>query len=118
VLKASSQLPSNNRYELNCIFRSFFIFLPKIFCREPATTETFSWSGLWLFGVGGLLQGIAVDLGHLQHGLHGAFGPLRILVAQQLAKNRGDDLPGEAELVLQPAAAIRAAAGRQFFPKF
>jgi len=50
-------------------------------------------------------------------GLHGALGTLRILVAEQLAENRGDDLPGEAELVLQPAAAIGAAAGGKFVPK-
>src|SRR5258707_5209715 len=65
-----------------------------------------------------LLEFFDIDLGHLQHGLHGAFRSLRILVAQQLAENGGDDLPGEAELVLQPAAAIRAATGGEFLPKF
>src|SRR5258708_8616984 len=71
------------------------------------------------FGFGcRLLEFIDIDLGHLQHGLHGAFRSLRILVAQQLAENGGDDLPGEVELVLQPAAAVGAATGGEFVPKF
>ncbi len=41
---------------------------------------------------------------HLQHRLHGALGALRVGVAEQLAQPVGDDLPAQAEPVLEPAA--------------
>ena len=55
-------------------------------------------------GVRRVLQRLDVDLLHLQHRLHGALGAPRVGVAQQLAEPLGDDLPAQAEPVLEPAA--------------
>jgi hypothetical protein len=51
-----------------------------------------------------------VKLLHLEHGLH-CFG-----VLDEVGKTSGYDLPGEAELVLEPATLTLAAAGSEFRP--
>src|ERR1700687_3200102 len=50
------------------------------------------------------LKGGDVDLAHLEHRVRGSPRPRGILVTQQIHEGRRDDLPREAELVLQPAA--------------
>src|SRR5207249_1248308 len=64
------------------------------------------------------LQPVYVDLLHLKHRLHDPRRFLRILIAQQLAEYGGNDLPGEAELVLEPAALVDSAARRELVPQF
>src|SRR4051812_18038977 len=49
---------------------------------------------------------------HFQHRVHGPLGRCAIRAAEQLVQHGWDDLPGEAELVLQPAAAAWAPAIR------
>ena len=58
----------------------------------------------WLMlRLGGALEFGDIELFHLQHGLHG------LGMAEQFGYFRGDDLPGQSELVFDPAA---LAAGR------
>src|SRR5260370_27222894 len=59
----------------------------------------------------GTPQRLDVDLYHLQHCLH------RFLAPNQLTHVRGNDLPGEAELVGEPAALYLLASGRKLLPK-
>src|SRR5712691_1056573 len=56
------------------------------------------------------LQCCNVDLGHLHHRLHDALRLHGILVLQQLDHDARNDLPGQTELVLEPAALPRRAA--------
>src|SRR3977135_1084317 len=58
------------------------------------------------------------DLLHLHHGLHGAIGLFAIGIAQVTAEGRGHNLPGQAELVLEPSAfRFLAAVGDQSVPE-
>src|SRR6266851_3432529 len=50
------------------------------------------------------LQCCNIDLGHLHHRLHDALRLHGILVLQQLDQDARNDLPGQTELVLEPAA--------------
>src|ERR1700752_2256443 len=54
--------------------------------------------------VRGVLHHLEVDLLHLQHRLHRALAALRVGVAQELPHPLGDDLPAQAEPVLEPSA--------------
>lgn len=54
----------------------------------------------------GFLKSGDVELLHLQHGLHGALVTGGGVVLEELGHEAGDDLPGEAEFVLQPAALL------------
>ena len=65
----------------------------------------------------GLFQFLDVDLVHLKHGLHDALGFLRVFVAQHFTKSGGDDLPGEAVFVFEPAASGFLAAGGKLLPQ-
>ena len=58
-----------------------------------------------------LLEAIDVDFLHLHHRLHDVFRLRRIFVVKIIEKNRGGDLPGDAEFVSQPAAGEFLAAG-------
>src|SRR6478609_6870140 len=60
--------------------------------------------------VGGLFQCRDVDLAHLQHRLGRAVGAFRVWVADELRKPGGDDLPGQAEPIFEPAALTLLAA--------
>src|SRR5207248_9404578 len=51
-----------------------------------------------------LAEWLHLDLPHLHHRPHDALRLLRIGIADQLLQQRGDDLPGDAVLVLEPAA--------------
>src|SRR5688572_13025070 len=59
-----------------------------------------------------------VELLHFQHGLHRTLCPRRFLILEQLVHHAGDDLPGKAVAVLQPAAhlGLRIAAGAKLLP--
>ena len=58
-----------------------------------------------------------VDFLHLHHGLHGALAAGFVGAADEIGHGAGDDLPGEAKLVLEPAAlAFLAAVGDQSVP--
>src|SRR2546428_11608917 len=65
----------------------------------------------------GLLQLVDLHLVHLQHGFHHAIRLLRVLVLQELAQDGGHDLPGEAELVLEPAAPVGLSALGKLAPE-
>ena len=65
----------------------------------------------------GRLQARDVELDHLQHGFHHAFGFLRVLVLNQFAQHAWHHLPRQPEFVLQPAARLRLSAGAELFPK-
>src|SRR5581483_4914058 len=58
-----------------------------------------------------------IELLHAEHRLHDALRACRVLVLQALAEDRRDDLPGHAELVLEPAAALDLATGSELVPK-
>lgn len=58
----------------------------------------------------GCLDSGYVDLAHLHHGLERAPGDGGIWVGQGLGEGEGGDLPGEAPLVLAPAAFARLTA--------
>src|SRR5262245_39393072 len=66
----------------------------------------------------GFLQLGDVDLLHLQHRLHDPVGLLAVGIARHLGHEGGDDLPGEAILVLEPAAllSVRVAALAELLP--
>ena len=49
------------------------------------------------------LQTFDIELLHLQHGLKGSLGFCGVRISQDL----GHNLPGEAKLILQPAALLR-----------
>src|SRR6266542_4656596 len=85
---------------------------------RPVTLRRSRSSVAMLSPVRRLLEAGDVDLPHPEHGLHGSAGPLRILVAEQLAQPVRDDLPREAVLVLQPAAhALLATIRRELRPQ-
>src|SRR5262245_37408272 len=96
---ASSQRPSRNRYGVTGMAFSFGVV---------AGSNS---SGM------GPLQGRNVDLLHLQHGFHDTSCLLGILVRQQLRQHVGNDLPGQAELVLQPPARRFLSALGKFAPE-
>src|SRR5207237_4413339 len=52
----------------------------------------------------GSLESVDLDLPHVQHRLHHALGLLPVRIAEQLGQCGRDDLPRDAELVLEPAA--------------
>src|SRR6202171_3652500 len=65
-----------------------------------------------------LIEGGNVQLLHLEHCFHGFRGVAVCRVAQHLAQSTGNDLPRQAEPILQPAAgAFLSAAGRQRCPQ-
>src|SRR5881394_419656 len=70
-----------------------------------------------LTAVVGLLQAVDVELLHLHHGLHDPVRLFRILVSQELAEHGGNDLPRDAELVLEPAALVFGSTGGQLLPQ-
>src|SRR3989442_15124389 len=59
----------------------------------------------------GSLEGGKVDLTHLKHGLHGPARLRRVRIMEQLEHGDGDDLPGQAEFVFEPAALALLSAG-------
>ena len=66
--------------------------------------------GPWLLAwsrLRGAFQLADVELLHLHHGLKGSLGFFGIGVVEQLRQDLGDNLPGEAKLILQPAALLR-----------
>src|SRR5580704_6041427 len=65
-----------------------------------------------------LLQTLYVNFVHCQHGGADAGRSLRIFVLHELAKDRGDDLPGQAVFVLEPAATALFAAVGKLVPEF
>jgi hypothetical protein len=48
-----------------------------------------------------------VDLLHLKHGFHGSLRFFGVMAAYQFAQRPGDNLPRQAEFVLQPTAPMR-----------
>lgn len=70
-----------------------------------------------LFSVISPLQAGDIDFVHLQDGLHDALRFFGILLLQHLAESGGDDLPGEAVFVFQPAAVIFFSASGKLFPE-
>src|SRR5580704_14989039 len=58
-----------------------------------------------------------VELHHLQHRLHDPLGLGGVGVAEQFQQHLRHDLPRDAVAVLEPAAAIDQAAGRQRVPQ-
>jgi len=71
-----------------------------------------------LCAVVGALQGGDIELFHAHHGLERALGGCGSWVVEQGGQHPGDDLPGEAELIFDPAALLGAgiAADGEFFP--
>src|SRR4051812_47792664 len=65
---------------------------------SPAMLAVFTSSSI------GLLQGGNIELVHLQHCLHHALFPGGVFVPEHARQRRGGDLPGDPELVLEPAA--------------
>jgi hypothetical protein len=53
------------------------------------------------------LQTFDIELLHLQHGLKGSLGFCGVRIIKQLSQDLGHNLPGEAKLILQPAALLR-----------
>src|SRR5947207_1379319 len=64
----------------------------------------------------GFLQARDVDLRHLHQGLHHALRLLGIGILQEPRQNGRDDLPRQAELVLEPSALRRSATGGELVP--
>src|SRR5262249_9576482 len=65
---------------------------------------------------GRALQLVDVELAHLHHRGHHALRLLLVRVGQELGQAARDDLPGEAEAVLQPAARAVLAALAELLP--
>lgn len=65
----------------------------------------------WSFLSIRLLEAIDVNFLHLHHRLHDVFRLRRIFIVHKVQKNRGGDLPGNAEFVSQPTAGDFLAAG-------
>ena len=66
----------------------------------------------------GLLKQLDVDFAHLKHGLHDPARFFLVGVSQQLAQRLGNDLPGEPEFVLEPAALAFVASRGEPVPEF
>ena len=66
-------------------------------------------------GIGGL-QRDYVQLDHLHHGVGGTLGLDSIGIGHHLTKNRWNDLPREAETILQPTALLRRATSEKGIP--
>src|ERR1700675_3454509 len=64
-----------------------------------------------------LLQAFYVNFVHLQHCLHDPSSFLSIFVLQHFSESRGNDLPRQAILVLQPAASLFFSAFRELLPQ-
>src|SRR5512142_534389 len=64
-----------------------------------------------------VLQLPDVELLHLQHGFGDALRARAVGALHHLPKDPRDDLPGEAEPVLEPAALLRLAAFGQLLPE-
>ena len=65
-----------------------------------------------------ILQVVNHDLVHLHHSLHDRTRFDRVGITHQFAEGFGDDLPGQAELIFEPAAAAFGAAFGKLFPQF
>ena len=52
----------------------------------------------------------------MEHGVHDSLGFLRVFVLHEFAQDGGNDLPGEAEFVFQPAALDFLTADGEFLP--
>jgi hypothetical protein len=64
------------------------------------------------------LQFADVDLLHLHHRIHHSSGLFRVFVVQHLNQHSGRDLPGQTELVSEPAAlGFLAAVRGEFLPE-
>jgi len=70
-----------------------------------------------LFAIVRPLQLRYVELLHREEGFLHSFGFGRILVAHHFVQDSGHDLPGKAELVLQPPALLGFGVGGEFFPE-
>src|SRR6476659_2817111 len=66
---------------------------------------------------GGALKRRDVELLHLQHRLHHAVRLGAIRIAEQARQRGRNDLPGDAELVLEPAALLDLSAGAEPVPE-
>src|SRR2546422_8170032 len=64
----------------------------------------------------GALQAFNVDPLHLHHRLHDALRYCGIWIAQELRQRGRNDLPRQAELVLEPAAHLLLSAGGELLP--
>src|SRR5216684_421295 len=65
----------------------------------------------------GPLEAFDVDLLHLHHRLHDALRDCGIGIAQELRQSGRNDLPRQAELVLEPAAHLLLSAGGELLPQ-
>src|SRR5713226_5095792 len=65
----------------------------------------------------GPLEAFDVDLLHLHHRLHDALRDCGIGIAQELRQSGRNDLPRQAELVLDPAAHLLLSAGGELLPQ-
>src|SRR5437762_2630747 len=64
----------------------------------------------------GLLERANIELLHRQHRLHDPRGFFGVRIAEQLGQHGRNDLPGQSELVLEPAAFHLAAPRGEFAP--
>ena len=70
-----------------------------------------------LFLFVGLLQGSHINLLHLQHRLHHSARFAWVFVLRHLAQRSGNDLPGHAILIFEPAALVLLSALRKPIPE-
>lgn len=70
----------------------------------------------WKVAVEGALEGGQVELLHREHGLREARDLLGAAASHHLVEGLGDDLPGDAEAVLAPAAPFRLGYGGEALP--
>src|SRR5215831_16216311 len=88
------------------------------FCARPKKLRVSRESGKFCLAVVGFFKLRDVDLVHLHHGVHDAFGFRFIRIAEHVAENDRADLPREAEFVFEPPARPgRSAIGGKFFPE-
>src|SRR5579859_26142 len=87
--------------------------------REPSPPAAEAWLApfISLRGVECFLEIRDHDLLHLEHGIGGGHGLVPVRAAEELTHLPGNDLPGEAEPVLEPAALLGLGAGREPAPE-
>jgi len=71
---------------------------------------------LSLLALTSFLQSLDLDLAHLKYGLHHALRLRVVLIIQHVAEHRRNDLPGNAELIFEPAASSFLAVRSEPFP--